>query len=393
MGINWRAMTARAREQMQRLDVDIDVGQTLGSYSVAIQQMVAIARALEVQARVLILDEPTSSLSVHETELLFEVLRKLQGEGLGIIFITHFLDQVYAIADRITVLRNGRLVGSYPTSDLQRYQLIERMIGRELEELEALERSKEHMEHAQTHTPVLTARSLERSGAVAPFDLDLYPGEVLGVAGLLGSGRTETANLLFGVDKPDGGTLTVGGAEVGHPSPLNSIRRAMAFCPEDRRAMGVVGDLTVRENIILAMQASRGWMRYIGRKKQEELAHRMIEILQISTPSPDQLVKNLSGGNQQKVILARWLATEPRLLILDEPTRGIDVGTKAEIQKLMLAFAREGKSVMFISSELDEVLRTSHRVIVMRDGALVSALAGDEVSEPVIMQKLAGGPA
>ncbi len=389
-GIHWSRVTARAREVLARLEVDIDVGLTLASYPVAVQQMVAIARALEVQARVLILDEPTSSLSANETAKLFDVLRKLKADGLGIVFITHFLDQVYAISDQITVLRNGALIGSYPAGDLQRYQLVERMIGRELKELEALERTKEEATSSRTHEPVLSARGLERSGSIAPFDLDLYPGEVLGVAGLLGSGRTETANLLFGVDKADGGTLQVNGESVPHATPQGSIQRAIAFCPEDRRAMGVVGDLTVRENIVLAMQASRGWMRYIGRGKQEELAERMIELLQISTPSPEQLVKNLSGGNQQKVILARWLATEPKLLILDEPTRGIDVGTKAEIQKLVLAFAREGKAVMFISSELEEVLRTSHRVIVMRDGALVSELAGDDVSEPVILQKLAG---
>jgi galactofuranose transport system ATP-binding protein len=392
-GIHWKRLFARAQETLARLEVDIDVGATLAAYSVAVQQMVAIARALEVQARVLILDEPTSSLSSNETEKLFDVLRKLKSEGLGIVFITHFLDQVYAIADRITVLRNGRLVGSYKADDLQRYQLVERMIGRELEELEALERTKDEAASHRTHEPVLRARALERDGSIAPFDLDLYAGEVLGVAGLLGSGRTETANLLFGVDKADGGTLNIGGEDVAHPTPLGSIKRAVAFCPEDRRAMGIVGDLTVRENIVLAMQASRGWLRYVGRKKQEELANRMIELLQISTPSPEQLVKNLSGGNQQKVILARWLATEPRLLILDEPTRGIDVGTKAEIQKMVLAFAREGKAVMFISSELDEVLRTSHRVIVLSDGALVSELAGDDVSEPVIMQTLVGGSA
>jgi simple sugar transport system ATP-binding protein len=297
---------------------------------------------------------------------------------------------VYAIADQITVLRNGKLVGTWATSELPRYQLVERMIGRELEELEALERSKAEAAGVREHQPVLKARSLERAGSISPFDLDLYAGEVLGMAGLLGSGRTETANLLFGIDRADGGSLAVGGEEVAHPSPLGSIKHAVAFCPEDRKSMGVVGDLTVRENIILAMQASRGWLRYVGPKKQAEIAEHMIRLLQISTPSAEQLVKNLSGGNQQKVILARWLATEPDLLILDEPTRGIDVGTKAEIQKMVLSFAQEGKAVVFISSELDEVMRTSHRVVVMRDGAMVSELAGDEIVESTIMQALAG---
>lgn len=390
MGINWRELSARARSIMQWLDVDIDVNQSVGSYSVAIQQMVAIARALDVQAKVLILDEPTSSLSAHETDKLFEVLRRLKSEGIGIVFITHFLDQVYAISDRITVLRNGRLVGAWDTAELPRFQLIERMIGRELEELESLERSKVSLSDRRDKAPILEARGLERVGSVAPFDLDLYAGEVLGMAGLLGSGRSETANLLFGVDKADAGALKVHGAEVTHPSPLGSIKNAMGFCPEDRKLQGIVGDLTVRENIILAMQASRGWLRYVSRARQEEIATRMIEALSISTPGAEQLVKNLSGGNQQKVILARWLATEPEILILDEPTRGIDVGTKAEIQKMVLEFARQGKACVFISSELDEVLRTSHRVAVMRDGAMVSQLEGEDLSEPAIMQTIAG---
>ena len=219
--------------------------------------------------------------------------------------------------------------------------------------------------------------------------MELFANEVGGVAGLLGSGRTEIANLLFGVDTPDTGTLTLEDKKVDHFSPLESLENGIALCPEDRKAEGIVGDLTIRENIILALQARNGWFKYLGTQKQYEIADKYIELLGISTPSPDQLVKNLSGGNQQKVILARWLATNPQVLILDEPTKGIDVGAKAEIQKLVLDLAEEGKSCIFISSELEEVLRTSHRIIVLRDHKKVAEYPGD-VDDQTIIQTMAG---
>jgi monosaccharide-transporting ATPase len=390
-GIDWKRLNARAREILTWLDIDIDVRQSVGDYAVAIQQMVAISRALEVSAKVLILDEPTSSLAVHETEKLFQVMQKLKSEGIGIIFITHFLDQVYEVSDRITVLRNGRLVGTYATAALPRYELVAKMIGRNLTELEDMTRFKQQSAAAVTGAPVLEAQGLGRAGSVAPLDLALRAGEVVGFAGLLGSGRTETANLLFGVDKADAGTLRIKGAPFEKPAPLSSIHRGMAFCPEDRKAAGIVGDLTIRENIILALQASRGWFRFLGKKKQYEVADQYIALLGISTPHADQLVKNLSGGNQQKVILARWLATDPSILILDEPTRGIDIGAKAEIQKLVLTLASEGKACIFISSELEEVMRTSHRVVVFRDRVKVAELAGQGIQEEAIMQEIAGG--
>jgi len=388
--INWAAMNTRAKEILQRLDVDIDVTQTLGSYSVAIQQMAAIARALEIRSvRVLILDEPTSSLDAHETEQLFQVMRKLKSEGMAIIFITHFIDQVYEVADRITVLRNGKLVGTYDTASLPRLELIAKMIGRSLTEFDEMTKIKlESGKHIKGDA-LLQAKGLGHEGAIEPFDLELHAGEVVGFAGLLGSGRTETAYLLFGIDKPDSGTLTFAGRLVKRFSPLASIIRGVALCPEDRKAEGIVEDLTVRENIILALQSSRGWFKYLSQQQQYELAEKYIELLNIVTPSPDQPVKNLSGGNQQKVILARWLATNPQVLILDEPTRGIDVGAKAEIQKLVLSLAEEGKACVFISSELEEVLRCSHRIMVLRDREKVAEFSG-EVGEHTIMQAIAG---
>lgn len=388
--VDWRAMNKTAREYLQRLDIDIDVTQTLGSYSVALQQMVAIARAVEVaSAKILILDEPTSSLDARETDKLFEVMRKLKDQGVGIVFITHFIDQVYEVADRITVLRNGKLVGTYDIAALPRLELIAKMIGRSLTEFADMSKIKlESGKHIREEA-LLQARGLGHTGAIEPFDLDLHAGEVVGLAGLLGSGRSEMAGLLFGIDKPDGGTLTFAGKAVKDFSPLASIMRGVGLCPEDRKAYGIVDDLTVRENIILALQASRGWFKYLSPQQQYEIANKYIELLSIATPSADQPVKNLSGGNQQKVILARWLATNPQVLILDEPTRGIDVGAKAEIQKLVLSLAEEGKACLFVSSELDEVLRCSHRIAVLRDREKVAEFSG-EVDQHTIMQSIAG---
>jgi monosaccharide-transporting ATPase len=388
--IDWKAMNALADQILQRLDIDIDVTQKLGSYSVAIQQMAAIARALEISsARILILDEPTSSLDTHETAQLFGVMRKLKSENVAIVFITHFLDQVYEISDRITVLRNGTLVGTYETKSISRLELIANMIGRSLTELDEMSQIKlESRKHIEGEA-LLEAKSFGLTGSIEPLDLELHAGEVLGIAGLLGSGRTEVAQLLFGIEKPDSGMVELAGDEIKRFSPLASIKRGVALCPEDRREAGVVDDLTVRENIILALQANRGWFRYLSMQKQYEIADRYIELLDIATPSADQPVKTLSGGNQQKVILARWLATNPQILILDEPTRGIDVGAKAEIQKLVLSLAEDGKSCVFISSELEEVLRTSHRIVVLRDREKITEFS-DKVDEHTLMQSMAG---
>ncbi len=387
-GIHWKKMNQLADQAMKRLGIDIDVSRPLGSYSVAIQQMAAICRALEIlSAKVLILDEPTSSLDIHETERLFDVMQKLKSEGIGIIFITHFLDQVYQVADRITVLRNGKLVGTFDAASLSRIELVANMLGRSLTELDAM--SKQKVDQGQSQERLIEAQGLGRKNMLEPIDLTLNTGEVIGVAGLLGSGRTETANLIFGVESPDSGSLLIKGEKINRFSPLESLKRGVALCPEDRKAEGIVGDLTIRENIILALQARYGWIKFLSASKQYEIAQKYIDLLSIVTPSPDQLVKNLSGGNQQKVILARWLATNPQVLILDEPTRGIDVGAKAEIQKLVLDLADEGKSILFISSELEEVLRISHRIVVLRDRKKAAEYAGD-ANDQTIMQTMAG---
>jgi galactofuranose transport system ATP-binding protein len=388
--IDWKKLNAFAVQALKKLDVDIDVTVPLDRYPVAIQQMVAIARSLEVAStKILILDEPTSSLDVKESNKLFEVMKKLKSEGIGIIFITHFLDQVYQVSDRITVLRNGKLVGTYDTASLPRVELIAKMLGRAITDLDAVSKAKSTVEQKASKNRVLAAEGLGRAGSLHPIDLELFAGEVVGVAGLLGSGRTELANLTFGIDTPDTGTLLLNDSKVEHFSPLDSLKIGIALCPEDRKEEGILGDLTIRENIILALQARFGWFKFLNTPKQYEIAEKYIQLLGIITPSPDQLVKNLSGGNQQKVILARWLATDPQVLILDEPTRGIDVGAKAEIQKLVLDLADEGKSCVFISSELEEVLRTSHRIIVLRDRKKAAEYPGT-VDDQTIIQTMAG---
>ncbi|WP_033218578.1 sugar ABC transporter ATP-binding protein [Kitasatospora phosalacinea] len=390
--VDWAAMRRRAAELVRELDLDVDVSAPLNSYSIAVQQLVAIVRAVDVSAKVLILDEPTSSLDRDEVRQLFAVMRRLRDQGVAILFVSHFLDQIYEICDRMTVLRNGRLEGEYLTSELNQVELVSRMIGAELAGLHQLGGGKRRERTAPTGKAFLQADRLTRRGAVEPYDLDIRPGEVIGLAGLLGSGRTEAARLLFGADQSDGGTLRIEGAVTALRSPRDAIAHGIAFCSENRKTEGLVGELTVRENIVLALQASRGWMRPLPRAAQDAYALRWIRALDIRPNNPEALVRNLSGGNQQKVLLARWLITDPKLLILDEPTRGIDVGAKAEIQKLVANLAEDGMAVLFISAELEEVLRLSHRIGVLRDHRMVAQLDNDgELTPERVMATIASG--
>ncbi|MFC5468567.1 sugar ABC transporter ATP-binding protein [Cohnella suwonensis] len=389
--IRWKEMNRAASALLaDRMQLHIDVTRNLESYSVAVQQLVAIARALSISAKVLILDEPTSSLDRNEVQQLFAIMRKLKNEGLAILFVTHFLDQVYEISDRITILRNGEFVGEYMAAELPRIELVSRMIGKELHAFEEKARASSDRK-AASDAPWIEAAGLGRKGAIEPFDLSISEGEVVGLAGLLGSGRTEVARLLFGADKADEGKLTFAAGGDGLRSPRHAISRGIAFCSENRKTEGIIDELTVRENIVLALQASRGWFRTISRKKQDEIADEYIKALNINPPNPEHLVKNLSGGNQQKVILARWLLTQPKLLILDEPTRGIDIGAKADIQKLVLSLSEQGMSVLFISSELEEVLRVCERIAVLRDRRIVKEIAGEDMNSHNVMQAIAGG--
>lgn len=391
--IRWREVTRRAQNALARVDLKIDVSRELSSCSIAVQHMIAIARALDVDAKLLILDEPTASLDAEEVEELFRVMRKLRDDGLGIIFVTHFLDQVYAVTDRITVFRDGRLVGEYPTTELPREQLIRCMIGKELSTLESIhDLDRRHAgRETQDFQTIFSAQGLGRKGSMAPFDLKIGRGEVVGLAGLLGSGRTEVARLLFGIDSADSGHVEVSGKRVSLNSPRQAMQAGFAFTPENRKIEGIIPHLSVRENIILAMQSSQGILRTIPRKTQLELAEHYIRTLGIKTPGPEQIVANLSGGNQQKVLLARWLANQPQVLILDEPTRGIDVGAKVEIERLISSLRAQGMAIIFISSELEEVVRTCQRVLVLRDRTKVGELSGSQLNEGTIMQTIAQG--
>jgi len=367
--------------------VRCDVDAELGSLSVARQQMVAIARALDTSARLLVLDEPTASLDEHEVAELFGIMRKLRGEGMGIVFVTHFLDQVYAVSDRLTVLRNGQLVGEYATADLSRLALVGKMLGREVS---AADFTNQAAAPAVATAPVISARGLTRRGAIAPVDLALQAGEVVGLGGLLGSGRTETARLLFGIDARDAGEISVQGGPVRIASPRDAVRLGLAFCSEDRKAEGILPNLSVRENLIFALQGKRGMFRALGRAEQEQLCDHYIKALRIKTADAETPIKNLSGGNQQKVLLARWLATRPAVIILDEPTRGIDIGAKQEIEQLIAKLRDDGMAVLFISSEIDEVVRNCSRVLVLRERRLTGEVAGAGLNSENLMHLMAG---
>ena len=379
------AMNRQARTLLANYELDLDVTRALDSYSVAIQQVVAIARAVDLSGKVLILDEPTASLDAHEVEMLFRIVRRLKARGLGIVFITHFLEQVYAISDRITVLRNGQLVGTRETASLERRDLISMMIGRELAaEIRSAREAQDVTGPVRYHF-----ENYGRKGHIAPFDLDVRAGEVVGIAGLLGSGRTETAEILFGAHRADSGRAELDGKAIQLSSPRQAIANRFGFCPEDRKTAGIVGDLSVRENIVLALQARRGWTRPISRTEQNRLADHYIRALDIRTADREKPIRLLSGGNQQKAILARWLATEPEFLILDEPTRGIDVGAHAEIVRLIEGLRERGMSLMVISSEIEELVAYSTRVVVLRDRQHVAELEGSRITADQIIEAIA----
>jgi simple sugar transport system ATP-binding protein len=375
-GIDWRQMRLAAAVALRDLGLTIDPESPLGSHSLAVQQLVAIARATSSDVRVLVLDEPTSSLDADEVAELFRIIRDLKERGVAILFVSHFLDQVYEICDRITVLRDGALVGEYLTDELLRIDLVQKMLGKDAE---ALTVRTQDAPDANDAVPILEARDLS-SGVVRSVDLDLMEGEVLGFAGLLGSGRTELARALGGIDRPESGQIVRRGRRVSLPTPRSAIAAGIAYASENRNAEGIIGQLTVRENIALAIQAERGVIRRMSLRRQRELAVSWIEALGIRPPSPEAIAGTLSGGNQQKVLLARLLALAPQVLLLDEPTRGIDVGAKVEVQNLVNELAANGMSVVFISSELEEVLRVSTRIAVFRGGQVVSTLPTEELA-------------
>jgi monosaccharide-transporting ATPase len=391
--IDWKALNKKAEEALLRLNLSIDVTQMLSSYSIAIQQMVAIVRVLDLKSKILILDEPTSSLDEAEVDQLFNVIQKLRSDGLAILFITHFLDQTYRIADRITILKNGEFIGEYMTQAIPKLDLISKMLGKELSDF-SFQTGREERKKDGTlaeEKNVLTVKALGLRGSIAPFNLELAEGQVLGLAGLLGSGRTEMARLIFGIDGANQGETYVKGKKTWINGPRAAMLSGMGFCSEDRKNEGIISELTVRENIVLALQGRKGVLHYIQKKQQLEIADELIKSLGIKTPSANNQAGQLSGGNQQKLMLARWLATNPIILILDEPTRGIDVGAKLEIMELILNLSRQGMGVIFISSEFEEVVRVSTKIAVLKDKVKIAELKGGDMTESRIMQTIAGG--
>lgn len=378
-----RRMNENAREVLEGYGLNIDPAEPLTAYSVAIQQVVAIARAVEMSGKVLILDEPTASLDRDEVQLLFDVVRQVKARGLAVVFITHFLDQVFEISDRATVLRNGRVVGECLLRDVSQRDVVTMMLGRQLE---ARVKARDV---GTAGTMLVEVTDLGKRGLIAPFSLNIREGEVVGLAGLLGSGRTETANLIFGAVPADQGRVMLRGRDIDVKNPRDAVAHRFAMCPEDRKIDGIVGDLSVRDNIILALQARQGWMRPIPRAKVEEIAQSYVRALDIRLASLDMPIRLLSGGNQQKALLARWLATNPDFLILDEPTRGIDVGAHAEIISLIEQLRADGMALLVASSELEELVAYSTRVIVLRDRQQVRELVGDEITPDNIINAIA----
>ncbi|MFR6537473.1 MAG: sugar ABC transporter ATP-binding protein [Lachnospiraceae bacterium] len=388
---DWKKMNADADKLLRSLDIPAKATQQLAACSIAVQQMVAIARAVDMDCKVLILDEPTSSLDEQEVEKLFTLMRDLKSRGVGIIFVTHFLDQVYEVCDKITVLRDGKLVGQYEIKDLPRVKLVAKMLGKELDDMSDIRGEQEPYSGKDADEIIFEAEGLYSNAGIKPFDFSIKKGEVNGFTGLLGSGRSECVRAIFGADHVLGGKIKKNGREIKITKPIDAMKNGIAYLPEDRKNDGIIGDLSVRENIIFAMQVMRGFFRPLSKAEANKYAEEYIKLLDIKTASADTPIKSLSGGNQQKCILARWLLTHPDYLILDEPTRGIDIGTKVDIQKLVLKLASEGMSVTFISSETDEMLRTCSRLIVMRDRKVVGELSEEDLTQNKIMSTIAGG--
>lgn len=388
--INFKKMYADARAVLTQFKLDIDVSAPLSDYSIAVQQLIAIARGVAMSAKVLVLDEPTASLDAKEVQVLFGILNQLKAKGVAIVFITHFLDQVYQISDRITVLRNGRFIGEYLTAELPQPKLIEAMLGRSLQE-QLVDKQEKERTVTRAEAVLLSLKDVSVKGSIQSMNLTVPKGQAVGLAGLLGSGRSEVCNAVFGLDLVDSGSIHLAGQKLKLSQPVDAISAGIALCPEDRKIDGIIGPLSIRENIILALQARIGWWRYLSKARQQEIAQFFIDKLQIATPDADKPIEQLSGGNQQKVILARWLAIEPILLVLDEPTRGIDIGAHAEIVKLIRSLCDDGMSLLVASSELDELVAFSNKVVVLRDRYAVRELSGAELTSQHVMQAIAEG--
>ncbi len=385
-GLIHRASTRNgARQFLAAVGLEVSPDTLVGSLAIGQQQLVEIAKALSTNARLLIMDEPTSSLSAREAETLFKVIRDLRARGVSIVYISHRLGEVKALADRVTVLRDGENAGELAREEISHGTMVKLMVGRDLSQFYP------HEPHRPGEV-VLEVKGLRTpANPRHEVSFSVRAGEIVGLAGLVGAGRTEVLLSLFGVAPALGGTVRVSGKEVAPRSPLEAIHAGLALVPEDRKKQGVVLEMAVRENVSLASLRRDQQNGFLNRRREAELSAEMISTLRIKTPSDRQIVQFLSGGNQQKVVLGKWLAIQPRVLFLDEPTRGIDVGAKQEIYKLMEELARKGVAILFVSSEMEEVLGMSDRVLVMHEGRLTGELARQELSEEAVMHLATGG--
>ncbi|MFP3089493.1 sugar ABC transporter ATP-binding protein [Treponema sp. TIM-1] len=384
--IDWKTTRDKSRELLKGLGLDIDVSRALGSYGTAIQQMTAIARAISIDAKLIVMDEPTSSLDEDEVNVLFGVIRKLKAQGISILFISHRLNEVFEISDKITILRDGQLIGEYDTNALTHEELISKMVGRDATSI--LEKHKDRKD--RTFDEFIRAERITCGFKLRGLNIRIGKGEVVGLAGLLGSGRTEFARILFGVDRYDMGSITIDGKPVKFRVPRDGIKWGFAFCSEDRKMEGIIPHLSVKDNILIANLNKTSRFGILSKSRQNAIVDEYIQTLKIKTPSREQNIMNLSGGNQQKTILARWLCLKPRLVIMDEPTRGIDIGAKREIETLIRRMADDGISILFISSEFEELIRNCDRVEVIREGVNMKTLTGVDITEQNIIHSIAG---
>jgi ribose transport system ATP-binding protein len=389
--VDWTKMNREAGVLLESLGLNIDPKAELGSLNIALRQMVAITRGVSLGAKVLVLDEPTSSLTEKEVGILYDVIRQLKNQGTSIVYISHRFDELYAVCDKVTVLRDGRLVGTRNLAGLERIDLICMMLGKQREELEKKGATAfgEHQKARQEAVPLLQTKNLSKGRRVRNVSLEAHHGEILGMAGLLGSGRTDVARAIFGADPVDAGKVFVNGKELDLHSPSDAIYAGVAFLSEDRKAEGIIPEWSVRENLTLAALPSMTRMGVVSRTQQKEIVDKFIGRLGIKTSGPDQKIRELSGGNQQKVLLARWLCKNPKFMIMDEPTRGVDIGAKGEIQKLVAELANDGLGVLMISSELEELVEGSDRVVVMRDGELAAEIPRSQLSQDAIINAMA----
>ncbi len=391
--INWRQMNQEASDLLNGLDVHVDVTQPLLNFNIATQQMVAIARAVSFKTKLVVMDEPTSSLDEREVTTLFEIIRRLKANGVSVIFITHRLDELYVICDRVTIMRDGQTVDEQTINEISKLELVAKMLGKELGEVQRGQTGFAAGQHHEAKRTLLEADALQRGRALKGASVSVRAGEIVGLAGLLGSGRTETARAIFAADRLEAGEVRLEGKAVHFNSPADAIRAGIGYCSEDRKAEGIIPYMSVRENLTLAALPALSRNGVVSSEKQKEIVERFIKLLGIKTANPEQKIRDLSGGNQQKVLLARWLCLNPKLLILDEPTRGIDVGAKGEIQRLINELADNGLGVLMISSEIEELIEGSDRVVVMRDKRTVAELEHEAINQDTIMDAMAHGEA